>query len=66
MTEQHAISAINVAITVSVNGIDKRFDADATTGDDPYTLAGGVLVGVTTEAQRWISEAGSERRRTQR
>ncbi len=52
-----------VTIAVNIGGETKTFEADASTGGDPYDVAQGLLTGLDTEADRWLTKTGMRSRR---
>ncbi len=64
MTDQK--TPVWVTIAVNVGGDTKTFEADASTADDPYDLAVGMLSGLDSQADRWLRNTGQEVRRANR
>jgi hypothetical protein len=60
MTDQK--TPVWVTIAVNVGGETKTFSADATTANDPYELAVGILSGLDQDADRWLRKQGYEAR----
>jgi len=52
-----------VTIAINIGGETKTFEADASTANDPFDVAQGLLSGLDNDADRWLRKAGFETRR---
>ncbi len=60
MTDKKTVEVIT---TIVIDGDVKTFQAEATTTNDPYDIAQGLLSGLDAEADRWLCKSGAAARR---
>jgi hypothetical protein len=54
--------AVQVAIVVHIDGTQRTFAANATTANDAYFVANGLLSGLDGDACSWLTREGHARR----
>lgn len=56
-------TSIVVTIAVNIGGEVRLFEAEASTANNAYDVAQGLLSGLDTEADRWLNKAGFQARK---